>query len=337
MNRRHFLYASAGALAASTSGGDQVDDVRGRSPERAAPAASVTSNELNELTPAGFHHLHRFAATRFGRIAYVERGKGSAAVFLHGYPLNGYQWRGALERLSPHRRCIAPDFMGLGCTETAQDQDLAPRAQAEMIVSLLDALSIDAADFVANDSGGAVAQLLAAYHPSRVRSLLLTNCDVHENSPPPALGPFLEEARAGTAADRFLARQIQDKEFARSAKGLGGLTYTNPANFTDELIECYFRPLLSSPRRRAQFHRYAIALEPNPLLAIEPALKRFAAPVRMVWGTNDLFFGVEWADWLDRTLPNSRGVRRVEGAKLFFPEEMPDLIAEEALALWDGK
>jgi haloalkane dehalogenase len=33
-------------------------------------------------------------------------------------------------------------------------------------------------------------------------------------------------------------------------------------------------------------------------------------------------------------MPGSRGVRLVEGAKLFFPEEMPDLIAEEARALW---
>jgi haloalkane dehalogenase len=39
-------------------------------------------------------------------------------------------------------------------------------------------------------------------------------------------------------------------------------------------------------------------------------------------------------DSLDRTFPNSRGVRRVPGAKLFFPEESPDLLAEEARRLW---
>jgi hypothetical protein len=33
-------------------------------------------------------------------------------------------------------------------------------------------------------------------------------------------------------------------------------------------------------------------------------------------------------------LPASRGVRKLEQANLFFPEEMPDVIAEEALALW---
>ena len=42
------------------------------------------------------------------------------------------------------------------------------------------------------------------------------------------------------------------------------------------------------------------------------------------------------ADYLDRTLPNSRGVRRIPGAKLFFPEEFPDVIAEEARKLWKG-
>jgi haloalkane dehalogenase len=54
----------------------------------------------------------------------------------------------------------------------------------------------------------------------------------------------------------------------------------------------------------------------------------------MVWGTGDPIFPVSWAEWLDRTLPQSRGVRRVEGAKLFFPEETPDVIADEARALW---
>jgi len=52
-------------------------------------------------------------------------------------------------------------------------------------------------------------------------------------------------------------------------------------------------------------------------------------------GLKDTLFGVEWAEWLGRTLPGSRGVRRLEEANLFYPEEMPDLIAEEAEMLWN--
>ena len=54
----------------------------------------------------------------------------------------------------------------------------------------------------------------------------------------------------------------------------------------------------------------------------------------MVWGTGDQLFDVKWAEWLDAALPHSRGIRRIAGAKLFFPEEMPDLMAKEARALW---
>jgi hypothetical protein len=57
-------------------------------------------------------------------------------------------------------------------------------------------------------------------------------------------------------------------------------------------------------------------------------------PARVVWGTADTIFSPDAPGALDRSLGNSRGVRRLEGRKLFFPEELPDVIAEEARALW---
>ena len=57
----------------------------------------------------------------------------------------------------------------------------------------------------------------------------------------------------------------------------------------------------------------------------------------MLWGTGDIHFAPAWAEWLDRTLPNSRGVRLVPGAKLFFTEERVGLVAREALKLWAGR
>jgi pimeloyl-ACP methyl ester carboxylesterase len=202
-----------------------------------------------------------------------------------------------------------------------------------MLAAFLDELSIPAVDLVANDSGGAIAQLFVVQHPTRVRTLLLTNCDVHENSPPAQLSNSIEMARAGEY-DQKMALHLEDHAYARSPNGIGGSAYMDPANFTDEAIDYYFGPLVASPLRRAQLNRYTAALEPNPLLAIEPALQRCIAPTRMVWGTADELFPVVWAEWLDRTLPESRGVRLVEGGRLFWPEELPDLLAEEARALW---
>lgn len=144
-------------------------------------------------------------------------------------------------------------------------------------------------------------------------------------------------ARAGKFADEWLVPWLGDKALARSEKGLGGQCYSNPAHPTDGAIDMYSRPLVSSPRRTVLTNAYAIALAPNPLAGIDAMLKRCEVPTRIVWGMADKIFSRQSPDYLDRVFPNSRGVRRLEGAKLFFPEEMPEVIVEEAKSLWTAR
>jgi len=326
MHRRVFLEAMLGAAAAGTLEGCGTPSARSPSSGR----------RPNEIGAAGWTESRRFTPTSFGRIAHVERGSGEVALFLHGFPLSGFQWRGALARLSKRRRCVALDLMGLGFTDLADGQPVDAASQAAMVAAFLDALAIEEVDLVGSDSGGAVAQLFATRYPGRVRTMLLTNCDVETDSPPPAVLPVIALARAGALADRWFGRWAQDHTRARSPEGLGGMTYTDPANLTDEAIELYLAPLVSSTQRKAQVHAYTLALEPNPLAGIEVALRQCRVPTRIVWGTGDTIFSQESPDYLDRILPASRGIRRIPRAKLFFPEEFPDLIAEEARRLWTG-
>jgi len=276
----------------------------------------------------------RFVETGFGRIAYVDQGEGEAALFLHGFPLNSWQWRGAIERLSGLRRCIAADMMAHGLTEMKDGQDVSVIAQASMIVDLLDRLGVGRFDIVANDSGGAVAQILMARYPQRVRSALLTNCDTEPDSPPPSVKPVIELARQGLYAEKLLVPWVVDKDLARSAKGLGGFTYTRPLELSDRTLDLYLGPLVGSAKRKAQIDAYAVALEPNPLAGIEAELKRSTIPVRVIWGMADRIFNPAEADYLAGLFPKSQGLRKIPEAKLFWPEEYPDLIAEEARLLW---
>ena len=324
MKRRQFIGLAAAALAAGVTGA-------------CAPLANLRrgaadTDPSQPMEVARFRALRRMASTRFGDIAYVERGMGPAALFLHAHPLNGFQWRGALERLSEHRRCIAPDFLGLGYTRVASGQSVAPAAQAAMLLALLDKLAIATVDLVASDSGGAVAQLIAAQHPQRVRTLLLTNCDEEQDSPPPSLKPLLALARAGKSTDVFPG-WLTDKNSARAT--FGGAVYADPAILTDEAIDYYFSPLVSSPAQRALVDATLVGFEPNPLAGIRPALKRCKAPTRIVWGADDKIFSPDSPDRLDRSFGNSRGVRRLAGSKTFWPEELPDVLAEEAQRLWE--
>lgn len=326
MKRRDLLKLTTGGLAASVFAGLWPLSAMENG---VAPAATAAISA--PLDAAAWRAARRYLKLPQGRVAYVERGTGAAALFLHGFPLNGFQWRGALERLSPYRRCIAPDFLGLGYTEVAKGQSVAPDAQVEMLIALLDTLDIGQVDLVANDSGGAVAQLLLVRYPQRVRTLLLTNCDAEIDCPPPALQPVIELARKGQFVPQWLAPWLADHVLARSPQGLGGMTFTYPQNPSDEAIDMYLRPLVEHPD---QTHAYALGLDSNVLAGVEATLKQRNTPTRIIWGTGDTIFSSESPGYLDKTFGNSQGIRRVPDAKLFFPEEFPDLIAEEARQLW---
>jgi len=325
MNRREFVYLSAGTIAMLAFSGCEPECFAG---------ASKSVARLREISAAEFNSARKFLATDQGRIAYLDRGHGPAALFLHGFPLNSFQWRGVIPELSTKRRCLAPDFLALGYTEVADRQSVAPQAQLSMLVQFLGKLSVRSVDIVANDSGGAMAQLFAARYPERVRSLLLTNCDTEPNSPPVAVLPVIDLARAGKFADEWLVPWLADKTLARSEKGLGGQCYAHPAHPTDEAITMYLSPLVSSQHRKELTNAYAVGLSPNPLAGIEANLKRCQFPTRIVWGTADTIFSKASPDYLDHIFPRSRGVRRIVGAKLFFPEEMPEVVVEEAEQLW---
>jgi pimeloyl-ACP methyl ester carboxylesterase len=145
--------------------------------------------------------------------------------------------------------------------------------------------------------------------------------------------PFIELCRSG-AADAWFERHYRDRAWARTDDALGNTFHDADRAFSDETIEVYFAPLVSNPVRRVQARGYAIDMLPNPLPAITPQLRTFSRPVRMVWARDLDLFPEALAVWLDGIFPVSRGIRLVDNAKLFFPEEQPDLIVEEARSLW---
>ncbi len=288
---------------------------------------------------ASFHAGRRFADVKSGRIAYVEQGEGPVALFIHGVPLNGYHWRHVIDRARSRRRCIAIDLMGLGYTEIAPAQDVSFTAQAAMVAEVLDALGIESIDLVANDSGGAVAQIFAAHHPNRLRSLVLTNCDVHDGWPPPQVLPLMEHSRNGTLAQVFqptLERpDLARERYARGESVPLFRSYADPAVLTDEIIRLYLQPLLSSPQRLDAFQRYWLGFDNVHTVAIHDALKTLQVPTLIVWGLKDIFFDRKWASWLMDTIPGARRVVEVEDGRLFFPEDRPDALAVPMLQFWD--
>ena len=257
--------------------------------------------------------------TPSGRIAYTEQGTGPVALFVHGVLLNKHLWRHQLPLLSDIRRCIAVDLLAHGETEIASDQDVSVTANAKMLEQFLDALHVEQADLVGNDSGGGIAQIFSALYPQRVRSLTLTDCDVHDNWPPAAFKPFLAMA-AGGGLRGTLEAMLSNKDIYRSPQALGP-AYEHPEEVTDESIETYLRPLVGTEQRTRDLQRFLAAFDNAHTRAVEARLKTLTAPTLIVWGTDDVYFDVEWSKWLAETIPGTRRRLEFEGARIFFPEE----------------
>lgn len=276
--------------------------------------------------------IRRTVATPLGSISYTEQGAGPVALFVHGVLLNAHLWRHQLAHLSDIRRCIAVDLLAHGDTEIAPDQDVSVTANARMLVSFLDALDIAQADLVGNDSGGGIAQILAALHPERLRSLTLTNCDTHDNWPPEAFEPFLRMAAAGGLRGA-LERMLADKSVYRSPQALGP-AYEHPERLSDESIEIYLRPFLRSEQRTRDLQRFLAAFDNAQTVNLEGRLRMLQVPTLIVWGTGDIYFDVKWSRWLAEAIPGTR--RRVElaGGHIFFPEERWNEFNQELRAHW---
>lgn len=279
-----------------------------------------------------FDRARKYVDTPSGRISYVERGSGPVALFVHGVLLNGYLWRHQLAGLADVRRCIAVDLLAHGHTEIHPTQPVSSDANAVMLGQFLDALKIEQVDLVGNDSGGGIALIFAATQPERVRTLTLTDCDAHDNWPPEAFKPFLAMAASGGLAGT-LNTMLVDKAVYRSAQALGP-AYEHPEQVTDEAIETYLRPHVASSQRLRDLERFLAAFDNAQTVAVEGRLKAFEAPTLIVWGTDDIYFDVQWARWLEKTIPGTRRRVELEGARIFFPEERSTVFNDELRAHW---
>ena len=280
---------------------------------------------------ASSNHEDKYAATDYGNIAYREAGSGPVAIFVHGVMVNGHLWDRLIERLVDVRCCIAVDILAHGATPARADQDLSFDAQAGMLAAFCLAMKFDRVDVIANDSGGGIAQIFAARHPELIRSLVLTNCDTHDNWPPKQAEPLHRLAIEG-GLGAIGQRMLEDVAFARAGFAAG---FEHPDQLSPEDFRTWLEPLFNSPASARNLERFIISFDNKQTVAVEPLLRKLEAPTLIVWGTSDVFFPVAWAYWLRDTIPGARDVVELDGAKLFHPWERPAELAAALRNFWE--
>jgi pimeloyl-ACP methyl ester carboxylesterase len=265
-----------------------------------------------------FDALRQTVETASGPVSYVDVGHGPVSLFVHGVGTSSYLWRNVIAGLQSERRCIALDLPLHGHTPARPGQDFSLPGLAAALEDFCDALDLQAVDLVGNDTGGAVCQVFAARYSQRLQSMVLTNCDAHDNLPPEEFKPTVELAASGDLAPTGV-QLVDDPGLARSV--VFSSTYEHPEQLSDEEVRSFLSPVVGTLEAGRQFERFLLSLRAEDLLAAEPALSQLSVPTLIVWGTADTFFALSWAYWLRDLIAGATEVIELPGARLFFPDE----------------
>lgn len=258
-----------------------------------------------------------------GTIRYRDEGQGDPLVFVHGLLVDGRLWRKVTPPLRDAHRCIVPDWpLGSHRTALTPGSERSPRAVAHLIADFLDALELERVTIVANDTGGAISQILAGERPERLSGLVLTNCDCLENFLPPILRP-LQLLAYVPGAYRLIAQLMRSAAVRRSPLGFGMLTHRP---IPDELTAAWLAPMRERAIR-ADALAILKAIDKRDTLAAAERLRERPLPMLLAWAPDDLVFRLRFAERLAAMVPGAR-VAQIGDSRAFIPEDQPERLAE---------
>ncbi len=107
-------------------------------------------------------------------IHYELHGYGKPLVLIGGYTTNTLTWIPVLDILTQHFQVLLFDNRGAGDTE-APDTPYSIEMMADDAVALVDALNLEKPHIYGNSMGGAIAQMIAHRHSSKVDRIIIGN------------------------------------------------------------------------------------------------------------------------------------------------------------------
>ena len=219
-------------------------------------------------------------------IAYRDEGTGDPVIFLHGIPTNSYLFRGQFDAVASERRVIAPDMVGYGNSAMRDGFDRSIRAQEQAIRGLVDELELGTIDFVGHDLGGGVGLRYAARTPEAIDRLVLSNSVAYDSWP------------IQTITDLGLpetARETSVEELQAMLDGLFRDTLLGDDH--DEAFLEGMKTPWASEEGVTSVVRNASATNTSHTTEVDPA--DVTANTLLLWGTEDEFQPVQWAERLE--------------------------------------
>jgi len=268
----------------------------------------------------------RFLDVGAGEVAYRCVGTGPDVLFVHGWPVSSATFRTLLPHLCDDVTCHLIDLPGAGSSRFAADTPLTVDQHIQSVRRVLDLLALEGVAIVGHDSGGLIARHAAAGDP-RVHAMGLIDTEQ-----PQGLSWRFRMFLAGRHMPGYgagLGWVAGRPRLRRSRLVLGG-AFADPSLLDGEFDEFFLEPLHTSPERRRAAMRVLKSFEKKHVRDLGSLHRQIDVPVQLVWGSEDAFFPLEWAEMMVETFASAQ-LRVIEGAGLFSHEERPAEVAEALL------
>jgi pimeloyl-ACP methyl ester carboxylesterase len=297
------------------------------------------SAQLPTLTPMpevpGVTH-RRVQANGIG-FHVVEAGAGAPVLLLHGWPQHWLVWRSIIPLLAAQRRVICLDLRGFGWSDAPRG-GYAKQALAEDVFAVLDALELERVDLVAHDWGAWIGFLMCIERPERIAHYLALNIVTPWADARPSLSAALGLWRLWyqvVLATPGLGRALLMRTSFIRRLITAGAVHRDAWSAAD--LESY-SAVLREPARAAastQLYRTFLLHELVPFVNGRYRGRRSTVPTVLLHGTRDIAIDHrnlgDWRAWADDMSLELR-----EDSGHFIAEELPELVAARALALFDG-
>ncbi len=288
------------------------------------------------LSPREASDLFRRAPDRFldvgaGEVAVRTVGQGPDVLFVHGWPVSGATFRLLLPHLVDHVTCHVIDLPGAGASRFAADTKLSVERHFENVRRTVDLLELDRVAVVGHDSGGMIARHAMAGDP-RLRAMGLIDTEQ-----PRGLSLRFRMFLAGRSVPGFgpaLGWLAGRPRLRRNGFVLGD-AFADRSLLDGEFDEFFLQPLHTQPDRLDAAIRILRTFETAHVTDLAAAHKRIDVPVAMVWGEDDKFFPLAWAEEMVETFADAE-LTVVRGAGLFSHEERPAEVAAALLPTLTG-
>ncbi|PIE71103.1 MAG: alpha/beta hydrolase [Deltaproteobacteria bacterium] len=247
----------------------------------------------------------RFMYICGNRYHYVDEGAGHPVIMVHGNPTWSFYYRNLINYLSSSCRCLAPDHIGCGLSDTPSPRTYGYRLADRLrdLEVFIDRLNLtEPFTLVVHDWGGMIGTAYAVRHPEAIRRMIVTNTAAFTKPQGKSL-PFrlrLIREFAWFARPAILGFNL----FSWLAANGMGTVQPLPAAVKAGLTAPY-----NTPSNRIATLRFVQDIPLSPADPSYPLVRETAdllevlseKPMLILWGAKDFVFDSDYYDeWLRR-------------------------------------